>query len=180
MKRTINQIAGLLIVVLLLVSCEKKPSLQTYFVDHQESPNYISQDLPISMLNIDQTNFTDDQKIAYNSVSRLNFLGYKPSESNSTELEDEIHKVKTILSQSKYNELIEFNDRGSKVTVKYIGDDNEADEFVVFGASKELGFGIVRVLGDDMTPQKMTTLVGLLQKANIDEAQLQDVMSFFK
>ena len=74
---------------------------------------------------------------------------------------------------------MEFNDKGNKIVVKYIGDDEEADEVVVFGSSKELGFAVVRVLGNNMNPDKMVTLIGAMQKADFDENQIQDIMNFF-
>ncbi|WP_308991225.1 DUF4252 domain-containing protein [Mariniflexile litorale] len=180
MKRTINHILLIFTATLMLVSCNDGASLQRYFVDNQESKNFITQDVPISMLKIDASKFTNEQKEAYNSVSRLNFLGYKTSEADDKTLKVELAKVKTILSDEKYNDLIEFSDKGNKVVVKYIGTDEEADEVIVFGSSKELGFGIVRVLGNEMSPDKMVTLVSILQSADIDKGQVQDIMKFFK
>lgn len=180
MKKNFNLILFTLFTMAVLVSCNDKASLQRYFVDNQETKNFLTQDIPISMLKIDETKFTDEQKVAYNSVTRLNFLGYKANETNSETLKTELTKVKSILSAEKYNDLIEFNDKGNKIIVKYIGNDEEADEVIVFGSSKELGFGIVRVLGNDMSPDKMVTLVSVLKGANVDEGQLQDIMSFFK
>lgn len=180
MNQTVNHIILALIATVTLVSCNNGASLQRYFVDHQESKNFMTQDIPISMLKIDETKFTNEQKEAYNSVERLNFLGYKANQTNEETLKVELAKVKTILSNGKYKDLIEFSDRGNKVVVKYIGNDEEADEVVVFGSSKELGFGIVRVLGDDMSPDKMVTLVSILQSAQVDKGQVQDIMNFFK
>ncbi|MCR8668603.1 DUF4252 domain-containing protein [Aestuariibaculum sp. M13] len=180
MKRTVHYIITGCIVALTLVSCGNTPSLQSYFVDHQESASFISQDIPISMLNIDTSNFSEDQKEAYNSVSRLNFLGYKSDSTNVDAYTSEVNKVKAILSDEKYLDLIEFSDRGNKFVMKYIGDDDEADEVVIFGSSKEFGFGIARVLGNDMNPQKMMTLAGLMKGADIDEEQVKSVMNFFK
>lgn len=180
MKRTINHIICVLLATVVLVSCSSSASLQSYFVDNQETANFISQDIPLSMVKIDQTDFTESQQEAYNSVSKLNFLGYKADENNPDALKEEIRTVKAILSDKKYKDLMEFSDKGNKVLVKYIGDDDEADEVVIFGSSKKLGFGIVRILGSDMNPDKMVTLVNAMQKADVDENQLQDIMNFFK
>ena len=179
MNRTVTHIILALIATVTLVSCNDGTSLQRYFVDHQESKNFMTQDIPISMLKIDETKFTNEQKEAYKSVKRLNFLGYKANQTNEETLKVELAKVKTILSNGKYKDLVEFSDRGNKVVVKYIGNDEEADEVVVFGSSKDLGFGIVRVLGDDMSPDKMVTLVSILQSAQVDKGQVQDIMDFF-
>ncbi|GAA3598755.1 DUF4252 domain-containing protein [Flavivirga amylovorans] len=180
MKQTIKLIFCTLFTVVFLVSCASSGSLQSYFVDNQESSNFISQDIPLSMVKLDKSAFTEEQNEAYNSVNKLNFLGYKANENNKETLKAEIKKVKAILSDAKYNDLIEFSDRGRKIIVKYIGTDDEADEVIVFGSAKELGFGIIRILGDDMSPDKMSTLFVALQKANVDENQVQDIMNFFK
>lgn len=180
MKRIFNYIASIFLIASIFTSCNNGPTLQRYFVDSQESANFISQDVPLSMVKIDASAFTEEQKEAYNSVKRLNFLGYKANESNAATLQSEIEKVKTILSSDKYNDLMEFSDKGNKIVVKYIGDDDEADEVIIFGSAKELGFGVVRVLGNDMSPDKMVTLVSALKDANVDESNVQDIMNFFK
>ncbi len=180
MKRTVKHIFYTLFITAILVSCGSEASLQHYFVDNQESSNFISQDIPISMVKLDKSNFSEEQNEAFNSVKRLNFLGYKVSETEAETFKTELTKVKTILKDSKYNDLMEFSDKGRKVIVKYVGTDDEADEVIVFGSSKDLGFGIIRVLGNDMNPDKMVTLVTALQTANIDESQIEDLMNFFK
>ena len=180
MQRTIKYLAYTLLTAVFLTSCGNGESLQRYYVDHQEAKNFISQDIPLSMMEIDKSNFTEEQNEAYNSVDKLNFLGYKTSETDAETFKVELAKVKTILSDSRYNDLMEFSDKGNKILVKYIGTDNEADEVIVFGSAKDMGFGIVRILGNDMSPDKMVTLISALQSANIDEGQIENIMNFFK
>ena len=180
MQRTIKFLAYALFTTVILTSCGNNASLQHYYVDNQESKNFISQDIPLSLMKIDKSNFTEAQNEAYDSVDKLNFLGYKINETDNAAYKAELAKVKTILSDSKYNDLMEFSDKGNKVYVKYIGTDTEADEVVVFGSSEDMGFGIVRILGDDMNPDKMVTLISALQNANIGEDQVEDIMNFFK
>ena len=180
MKRAIDHLLLGLFATVMLVSCSSGPTLQTYFVDHQEAPNFISQDLPISMLNMDTSGFTEEEHEAFKSVKRLNFIGFKANESNAEEAKAEMATVKEILKNEKYNDLIEFSDQGNKFTVKYVGTDDEADEFIIFGNSKEFGFGVVRVLGSDMNPSKMMTLANSLQKADIDASQIDNIKNFFK
>ncbi|MGE5944220.1 MAG: DUF4252 domain-containing protein, partial [Flavobacteriales bacterium] len=154
-------------------------SMQRYFVEHQEAKNFLAQDVPMSMFNIDESKLTAEEKEAYKSVDRLNFLGYKIDSTNVDLYNSELAKVKNILKDEKYNELIDFSYEGAKITVKYVGDD-EADEFIVFGSSKDMGFGIVRVLGDDMSPEKIMTLGQLFENSNVDTSQFKDMMTFFK
>ncbi|MFD1615249.1 DUF4252 domain-containing protein [Gelatiniphilus marinus] len=180
MQRTIKHIVLVFGLAIAFVSCNDGKSLQTYFVDNQESSNFITQDIPISMVEIDDSKFTEEQKEAYKSVKRLNFLGYKVEGTEAENFKAELAKVKTILSDKKYHDLMEFSDKGNKIVVKYIGTDDEADEVIIFGSAKELGFGIVRVLGNNMNPDKMVTLVSAMQNANVDENQVQDIVNFFK
>ena len=180
MKSVFNPFKLLLLISLALVSCNSGTSLQTYFVDKQETKNFISQDLPLSMIKVDQSGFDEKQKEAYASVNRLNFLGFKADDSNKDAYNSEVKKVKAILSQPKYKDLMEFNDKGTKVVVKYIGNDDDADEVVVFGSSATKGFAIVRLLGNDMSPEKMMTLMQAMKSSDIDKNQIQDVMNFFK
>ncbi len=180
MQRAVKYFIFTFFIAAFLLSCGNEVSLQRYYVENQENKNFITQDFPLSMIDIDKTQFTTEQIEAYNSVDKLNFLGYKVNETNSESYSAELAKVTSILSQNKYNDLMEFSDKGNKIEVKYIGDDDEADEVIVFGNSKELGFGIVRILGDNMNPEKMVTLINAMQKANIDEKQVENIMNFFK
>ena len=169
MQRTIKFLVYTVLTAVILTSCGNTTSLQSYFVDHQEAKNFMTQDIPLSMVEIDKSEFTQAQTEAYNSVKRLNFLGYKASETDSETFKKEVEQIKTILSDSKYNDLMEFSDKGNKIYVKYIGTDEDADEVVIFGSAKDRGFGIVRILGDDMNPEKMVTLINVLQHANVED-----------
>ncbi|HLV15763.1 MAG TPA: DUF4252 domain-containing protein [Xanthomarina sp.] len=169
-----------LLALIMLVSCNNGESLQTYFVDNQETPDFISADIPTTIVELDKNSLTNEQKEAYNSVKRLNFLGFKINENNQDVYVNELAKVNSILNDKKYIELIEFNDKAAKIVVKYIGDDESAEEFIVFTSSEDMGFGIVRILGNKMKPEKMVTLVDAVQKADIDSSKFEDVIKFFK
>ncbi|WP_223551549.1 DUF4252 domain-containing protein [Aestuariivivens sp. NBU2969] len=180
MQRTVKYIIFALFVTFFLTSCGDGVSLQRYFVDNQESKNFISQDVPLSMIEIDQSRFNEEQREAYESVNRLNFLAYRANDTNIGSYNTELSKVNSILKHKKYNDLIEFNDKGNKVVVKYIGDNEEAEEVVVFANANNLGFAIVRVLGNNMSPDKMVTLVSALRDSDFQANQIKDIMNFFK
>ena len=178
MKKSIKYTLFSLLVALSLISCNSGESLQTYFVDHQESPDFVTADIPTSIVKLDEATLTEAQKEAYNSVQRLNFLGYKTNDANVATYTTELAKVKTILNDVKYTELLEFSDSGNKFIVKYLGDDDSAEEVVVFASSKEMGFGIVRILGNNMRPEQMATLVDAVQNADFDASQFQEITDF--
>ena len=151
-----------------------------YFVNNQETPNFTTIDLPTDIVSFEDTELSAEELEAYKSIDKLNFLGYKIDSNNLDSYQVEMDKVKSILSDDKYTDLGEFNVQGSKMVVKYLGDDDTADEFIVFGNSRDVGFGVLRILGDDMSPAKLYKLTETFNKGNIDQAQLDNLTDFFK
>lgn len=155
-------------------------SLDSYFLDNQETVNFIARDMPVSMLKVDDSQFTEAEKEVFASVKHLNFLGFKVDGSNTEAYKVELAKVKRILKGKSYSKLMEFSDKGHKIIVKYKGHFNKTDELVVLGSEKQTGFGIVRVLGSDMNLVKLGSLAKTLQETDIDENQFEDIIAFFE
>jgi len=180
MKQSIKKSLFSLLALIMLVSCSNKQSLQTYFVDNQETANFTTLDIPTSIVKFENTELSASELEAYESIDKLNFLGFKLDSNNLDSYKAEMNKVSSILSDKKYIDLGEFNMQGSKMVVKYLGDNDIADEFIIFGNSKDVGFGVLRVLGDDMSPAKLYMLAESMNKASVDQAQLQSLTDFFK
>lgn len=181
MKSLIKNLAGMMLLVATLHSCNQGPSLQSYYVDNQEQPNFLSVDVPVSMLNLDTKQLSQDQKDAYKSIQKLNMLAYKMKADNQKEYETELAKVTTILNNPKYEELMRGgNPTDGKFIIKILGDEDDVEEFILFGNANDKGFAIVRVLGSDMNPNKIMTLASALDKADIDDSKLSQLTDFFK
>ncbi|MDB4094360.1 DUF4252 domain-containing protein [Flavobacteriaceae bacterium] len=161
------------------LACTPKLSLQSYFVDHQETAGFMAVDIPMSFLNPDQIELTDDQNQAVESIDKLNMLAYSLKDGSEDEFTSELAKIKTILKAEVYNDLIRAgNTSDGKVQVLYIGDDSEIDELIVFGVSPEYGFAIVRVLGDDMELSKIMKLRNVVDQFDTKNANVEDFMKF--
>jgi hypothetical protein len=102
MTTSIKKLIAMLVLVATLTSCNQNQSLQVYFVDHELKPGFTTIDIPTSLLNIEVTNLTDEQKEAYKSIDKLNMLAFVVSEDNKAEYEVELIKVKEILNNPKY------------------------------------------------------------------------------
>ena len=100
-------------------------------------------------------------------------LAFKLTDKNKAEFELERAKVTTILKNEKYQQLMKFGSGKEGASVSFVGDDEHIDEFVLFANKKENGFAVVRVLGKDMNPTSIVTMVTALQHSNIDLEQLQ-------
>ena len=181
MKQSIIKLITGCFLITALVGCNQGPSLQSYIVDNQETNNFTAIDLPTSVVSFDESKLTEDQKQAYRSVKRLNFLGYRMQDGNEAEYKTELQKVKSILNNDKYKELMRMgNNEKGKVLIKYLGTETKIDELIVFGNANDQGFGILRVLGKDMQPENMIKLVNAMQNADIDEDQLKGITEFFQ
>jgi len=93
---------------------------------------------------------------------------------------DELEKAKAIFKNEKYNELMEFSSNGMKFRVNTVGNNDTVDEFLVLASSSDLGFAILRVLGEDMEPERLYQLISAMQNADVDGNQFQKIIDYFK
>jgi hypothetical protein len=168
------------LIMLLLMSCEQKPTLQKYYVEKAGSKNFSTIDIAPSIINTDSLSLSADEQTALKSLHKLNVLVFKATPDNQKEYEKEKVKVKELLKEDKYDELIKFNSGGMGASISTKGEGEHIEEFVVYVHNPTSGFGVVRVLGDDMTPNNVLTIAGLLQKANIDMEQLKPLQELMK
>jgi len=173
------------IVVLFLVaaftSCNQGPTLQTYYVDNELKPGFASFDVPTSLINVEGVEMTDQQREAYKSVDKLNVLTFIKEDTEAEEYKLELEKVKTILKNPKYEELMRGgNSKDGKFVVKFLGDVENIDELIIFGNANKRGFMIARILGDDMNAGKLMSLSTVLEKAKFEDTNLTGLTDFFK
>jgi hypothetical protein len=170
MKRIFFLIA---IVSFLISSCNNEPSLQKYFVEKTDNKNFVVLDLSPKMLNIDSIKLTSEENAALKSFEKVNILAFKLDKSNKSEFETEKVKVGEILKEEKYQQLMKFGSGKNGASVSFIGDTEHIDEFVFYANNKENGFAVVRVLGKDMNPTGIFTLMSVLKNANVNLEQLK-------
>ena len=164
---------------LFLMSCTSEPSLQKYFVEKSENKNFISFDVSSSILNVDQTKLSEEQKAALKSFEKMNVLAFKLNDKNQTDFSTERQEVNLILKNEKYQQLMKFGSGKEGASISYVGEDNHINEFILYGNKKDAGFAVVRILGKDMNPNNIMTLISIMKdsKMNLDQLKpLQDLM----
>ncbi|MDO1500959.1 DUF4252 domain-containing protein [Winogradskyella maritima] len=170
-----------LFIIATVFSCDNGLTLQTYYVDNELRPGFTTIDVPTSVIDVDKLDLTEDQKEAYKAVDKLNMLSFIIDDSNKAEYEVELAKIKTILKNPKYEELMKGgNTTDGQFRVMIIGDPDSLDELILFGNATDRGFAVVRILGDDMNAGHLVQLGMSLQKANLEDSNLGGVMDFFK
>lgn len=166
--------------LLVLSSCSSTQSLQEYYVDNSENPNFISFDVSTSILNLDKANLSTTQREALGPLRKLNILAFKKTTDNIADYKVEKANVKAILKNEKFIELMKMNTSYGKATVKYIGDEDAIDEVIIYGDSKDKGFALIRVLGNNMNPANMIQLLQAIQKSGYKGEGLDKLADFFK
>ena len=165
--------------IFLLSSCNNEPSLQKYFVENTENKNFIALDLSPSMLNVDNSKLSTDENEALKSFEKVNILAFKLNDSNKAEFEIERTKLNKILKEEKYQQLMKFGSGKDGASVSFVGETEHIDEFVFYANKKENGFAVVRVMGKDMNPTGIVTLMSVLKNANVDLEQLKPLQQMF-
>lgn len=163
----------LLLFSLFLISCNSEPTLQKYFVENTENKNFIALDVSPSILNVDKTKLSVAQNDALKSFDKMNVLAFKLNDKNKAEFETERAKVDLILKDKKYQQLMKFGSGKEGASVSFVGSDEHIEEFVFYANKKENGFAVVRILGKDMNPTSVMTMMSVLQQSNIDLEQLK-------
>jgi hypothetical protein len=172
--------AIVLFMSLLLISCNSEPSLQRYFVENTENKNFVALDVSPSILNVDKTKLSAVQSDALKSFNKMNVLAFKVNDSNKAQFEIERAKVDLILKDKKYQQLMKIGSGNEGATVSFVGTDEHIEEFILYANKKEDGFAVVRILGKDMSPTSIMTMISVLQQSNIDLEQLKPLQQLIK
>ncbi len=166
--------------VILLWSCNDKPTLQKYFVENTESSKFIAIDLASNIIKTDKVALAETEKAALESFEKMNILAFKRNPNNTAEFETERAKLNGILKNPKYQQLMKFGSGKEGASVSFVGTDEHIEEFVLFANQKETGFAVVRVLGKDMNPTHIMNMMSIMQQSKIDLDQLKPLQELLK
>ena len=176
--KTLTKLA-LALSVVLFVSCDKGQTLQEYYVDNQDNPNFMSVDLPMSILGMTKDQMSDEDRATMESIKKVNLLAYPKKDDTETDYEAEKEKLNKILADDKFQVLMKFNQNGMNAKVMYLGEENAIDEVILFGESYERGFGVARILGNNMRPENIIKLMKGMEDNNMGMDQLEDFAKAF-
>ena len=99
MKKIAIMVSALILSVL-CISCNKEQSLQSYLVESQDKPGFMSIDVPLSFIQLKTNEVPNDIKEAYRSIRKVNLVGL-PYLNNEAAYKVEKKALSTILKNSK-------------------------------------------------------------------------------
>ena len=163
-----------------MVSCDNGKSLQRYLVDKQEDDRFLKVDIATSLFMAEENNFTEEEKDIFSTIKKINVVAYPVKSGNEAEYESEKAIVKGIIDQEKYKTLGKVKSNDMMMTMKYLGEETAIDEVIVFASSSEKGFGVFRLLCDDMRPDQALKLMNTLERGDIDLSKLSGIEGMFE
>ncbi len=169
----------LAIAAVMLSACSSGPSLQKYFVSKQENNNFLSLDVPTSIVTLKE-GASEENIQTLKSIKKVNLLMFKLTEENQGDFEEEKGEVLQVLRNKNLNELMRANHEGTQIRVVYKGDEDTVDEFVIFASNDHEGFGLARVLGDHMEPRKIMALLKDFDQMDKDNPVFTQIKGFIE
>ena len=154
---------------IIFMSCEQSPSLQKYFVEKMDDSSFLIVNLPINIDSLFQKDISTEDRLVAASIKKLNLLFYRINKSKKIEYKEEVNRLKSILASKRYQHLMDFKafDKASG-NLLFEGEENQIEEGIVFVNAEEFGFGVLRILGDEINPSALMKL-----SKKVDPKQLE-------
>ncbi|MAW94739.1 MULTISPECIES: DUF4252 domain-containing protein [unclassified Leeuwenhoekiella] len=163
-----------------LLSCNQEQSLQEYYIDSKENDDFIMLDVPTSLIAPASEKLSADQQKVVESVKKINLLAY--SLKDTSFYNTETAKLKTILQNDDYDELMKVGNTEQRMRIFIKGDEDAIDEVVVFAQDENKGFLVARVLGDNMNVADMVRFAETMDtsSATLNTGSFEGIMDVFK
>ncbi|HET8753955.1 MAG TPA: DUF4252 domain-containing protein [Salinimicrobium sp.] len=168
------------ILILTLVSCNNETSLQEYYVENQQDNKFIALDVPASLLTADKSDLDSEQIATLETIKKVNFIAFPNSDENKATFEKEKSELMEILENDKFQTLMKYGGGTRRAEVYYLGEEDAIDEIIVFASDDDKGFGVARVLGDNMKPESLLKLLHSFKKGDLNVEGLQGLDGMFK
>lgn len=175
MKSAIYISMSLLLSVILFSACGNNASLQKYIVEKQNDNNFITIDLPSSLLLTEDNTLNEEQLQTVKSIKKVNMIALQLKDENKEIYEMEKQRVKSILSTDTYETLMKFGSNDMGASLLFTGDVEAIDEIIIFASDQEKGFGLFRVIGEDMNPSEIVKMMNKVNSQNFDLSFMDEI-----
>ena len=168
-------------VALGLISCNNGASLEEYYIEHKENPDFVTLDVPTSLITPDSKNLTPEQYRVLQTVKKINILALPLNSKTQSIYEHESLNVKEMLNHDNFQELMTFGKPSQRMQLFFKGDEDAIDEVVVFARDDSKGFMLARLLGDNMNVGDMVKFAQTIGKSkdSLDISQFEGGDGYF-
>lgn len=144
-----KKLLSALVVSILLVSCNSEQSLQEYLVERDNSSDFISASIPTNLIFQNMDSLSSEEKESLQKIEKINLLALTKKKGSAI-LEEEREALRSILAQTEFESLINFNGGDREAKFVYSGTEDKIDELVFFGFDAERGLLLLRMRGNDV------------------------------
>ncbi|MEQ6124015.1 DUF4252 domain-containing protein [Pseudotenacibaculum sp. MALMAid0570] len=166
--KKITTVLALFVLAIFATSCNNESTIQEYLVKSQEKEGFMTIDIPVNFIKPKSLDVPTDVQETINSIRKVNLVAL-PYQGNEDTYQSEKDKLTKILKSDKYKSLMRMNAQGIKMSIYYTGSSDAIDEVIAFGYAKDKGVGVARILGNDMDPSKIITM---MNNITLDSGQL--------
>ena len=151
-------------VVVAFASCSKTQSIQSYYVEKSEDPNFLVIDIPTSILGINNEVLNEEEQAALDSFQKLNVLMFRKTAANGEQFPEELKTVREIIDGQQFDPLMVVSDRQFSGKLLFEGSVERPDEILFFGSATDEGFLLARLIGSKMQVEKAVVLAKALDR----------------
>ncbi|MCY4161060.1 MAG: DUF4252 domain-containing protein [Flavobacteriaceae bacterium] len=151
---------GVLFIVFYLAGCQNfdKPTLQKYFVEKMDDPEFMVIDVPL----VSFEDYFEDAEIkqldVVKTIKKLNILLFLPRESIPSKTKSERNQVNEILKTQDYESLVSIASGDINVRLMVDCKEDKINEALIQFHQENVVFGLVRVLGKNIKAEKIIPL----------------------
>jgi len=149
-------------------SCQEQ-TLQDYLVASQEKQGFVTFDVPGGIFQIESDEISEASRNTLKTIKKINIVGLLTKDSTADAIASEKEQLDKIFQKSEYKRLMRFTEKKMKVNLYYTGDQDAIDEVIVYGYGAEVGVGIARVLGEDMS---ISDIMAVMKDVKLDPSNL--------
>lgn len=179
MTTLLKIITTVVLSVLTFISCSNGKSLQQYLVDKQADDRFLKVDIATSLFQSEGANFNEEELDILETIKKINVVAYPVKNGDLATFETEKQVVKQIIDQEKYKTLGSMKSNDMQMTMKYLGEETAIDEVILFASSSDKGFGVFRLLCDDMRPDQALKLLNSMENGNLNLTKLSGIGEIF-
>ena len=165
----------LLGIVLSLISCDSKPSLQKYLVDKEDKKEFITASLSGNLIFQNLDSLSVQGKSSLDKIEKINVLALTKSKGDSI-MESERTMLSSILQTGNYKALMNVNSAGRQVNFVFSGEEDAIDELIFFGYDSDMGMLLLRMRGDQIGANDLFEYTKIAQ--NMDAENISDLSGF--
>lgn len=163
---------GVLVGFFYLVGCQNfyKPTLQKYFVEKMDDPEFMVVDIPLVSFE-DYFDNPEIQKLGIiKTIKKLNILLFLPRGSTPGKTKSERNQVNEILKNQDYESLVSIASDDVNVRLMVDSKEDTINEALIQFYEEDVVFGLVRVLGKNIEPEGIIPLFAEMNSSALNNA----------